>query len=293
MRSLLVTGASGFLGWHVCRLLATDWQVWGTYNTQPFSMEWGTAYPLNLMREASIQECWETVKPDAVLHAAAISKVNQCQQDPEGSLPINVDATLKLVRRCADSGIPFLFTSTDLVFDGTQAPYSETDAPSPVNHYGQQKARAEAEILTVYPQATVCRLPLLYGAQTPTASCFLQGFLAAIAAGKTLTLFTDEIRTPAEVTDVVQGLNLVLQQELTGIIHLGGPQRLNRYDFGLLMAAAFDVSSTAMQPCLQSSVSLPTPRPKDVSLDSQKAFALGYDPRDVKTALQAIAQTHY
>ncbi|MEO1093291.1 MAG: SDR family oxidoreductase [Cyanobacteria bacterium J06638_28] len=293
MRSLLVTGASGFLGWHTCRLLASDWQVWGTHNTQPLAMDWGTVHPLDLRSEISIQQCWETVKPDAVLHTAAISKVNQCQQDPEGSWPINVDASVKLARRCAASGIPFLFTSTDLVFDGTQAPYCETDVPSPINHYGQQKASAEAAIQAVYPQATICRLPLLYGAKAPTAGCFLQGFLAAIAAGKTLTLFTDEVRTPAEVTDVVGGLNLVLQQRLTGIVHLGGPQRLNRYELGRLIATAFDLPASAMQPCLQSSVALPAPRPKDVSLNSQKALALGFTPRTVEAALPAIAQAHH
>ncbi|MEM0981780.1 MAG: sugar nucleotide-binding protein, partial [Cyanobacteria bacterium P01_H01_bin.58] len=116
---------------------------------------------------------------------------------------------------------------------------------------------------------------------------------AAIAAGKTLTLFTDEVRTPAEVTDVVGGLNLVLQQGLMGIVHLGGPQRLNRYELGCLIATAFELPVSAMQPCLQLSVSLPAPRPQDVSLDSHKAFDLGFTPRTVEAALPAIAQAHH
>lgn len=290
MRSLLVTGASGFLGWHTCRLLAADWSVVGTYHHHPVTLEDGTVLSLDLNDDASLEQCWQAAHPTAVIHTAAISKVNQCQQDPEGSFRVNVTGAVKLAQRCAEADIPFIFTSTDFVFDGTQAPYAETDRPAPLQQYGQQKAIAEAEILTVHPNATICRLPLLYGPATPTATCFLQGFLAAIAAGNPLTLFTDEYRTPAAVTDVVQGFQRVLKQGITGHLHLGGPQRLNRFEFGLLMAEAFQFPTTALQPCLRADVPLPAPRPADVSLNSQRAFSLGYAPRPIAPALQAIAQ---
>jgi dTDP-4-dehydrorhamnose reductase len=236
-----------------------------------------------------MQRCWDAFKPDAVLHTAAVSKANQCQQNPEASDRVNVDGAVRLARYCAEAQIPLIFTSTDLVFDGTQAPYRETDLPCPINVYGQQKAAAEARILDVYADATICRLPLLYGTATPTATCFLQDFLGAIAAGKPLTLFTDEIRTPAEVRDVVSGLDLAFQKGITGVLHLGGPQRIDRYTFGLSMATAFRFSTDLLTPCTQASVKLPTPRPQDVSMDSHKAFALGYSPRGVEAALRAIA----
>lgn len=289
MRSLLITGASGFLGWHAGHGLADNWQIVGTYRTQPLTLDVGTTVHLDVTDAHSMQRCWDAFRPDAVLHTAAISKANQCQQNPEESYYINVDGAVKLAQYCAEAQIPFVFTSTDLVFDGTQAPYTETDLPCPINVYGQQKAAAEAQILSIYPDATICRLPLLYGAATPTATCFLQNFLSAIAAGKPLTLFTDEVRTPAAVSDVVSGLDLILQQGITGILHLGGPQRLDRYAFGLTMAEVFQFSADLLMPCTQASVKLTAPRPQDVSLDSQKAFALGYSPRGVAAALRAIA----
>ncbi len=290
VRSLLITGASGFVGWYVCRHFATRWQVYGTYCRHVPVVDAGILpYAVDLTCDRSLQAAWDALQPDAVLHLAAIAKVNQCQQDPTGSRALNITAAVHLAALCAQRDIPFLFTSTDLVFDGTQAPYAETALPQAVNEYGRQKAIAEAAIREVYPAATIVRLPLLYGAPTPHAECFLQGFLRAIAAGKTLTLFTDEVRTPAAVTDIVQGIDLLLQQGQTGIWHLGGPERINRYAFGLQMAAAFHVDSTLMQPCLQSSVALPAPRPQDVSLNSAKAFALGYAPQAVAPALVAIA----
>ena len=289
MRSLLITGASGFLGWHACQALSVDWRIVGTYLTQPLSLQVGTTTPLDITDADSIQRCWAAVKPDAVLHTAAISKANQCQQNPDASYCVNVDGTVNLARYCAKAQIPFLFTSTDLVFDGTQSPYAETDAPAPINIYGQQKAEAEAQILQIYPDATICRLPLLYGTAAPTATCFLQIFLEAIAAGKSLSLFTDEVRTPAEVGDAISGFALILEQGITGTVHLGGPQRINRYNFGLEMAEVVNFSTDLLIPCTQASVQLSAPRPQDVSLDSRKAFALGYSPRGVKAALRAIA----
>ena len=293
MRSLLITGASGFLGGYACRLLSPYWQIWGTHNTQPVTLPTGDSIALDLTHEPSIDAVWQRVKPDAVIHTAALSKASQCQQFPDRSYRVNVLGAVHLANRCARHAVPLIFTSTDLVFNGTNPPYDEAALPAPLNTYGRHKALAETQILAAYPEATVCRLPLLFGPQTPTATCFLQNFLATITAGQPLTLFTDEIRTPAAVTDVVQGLRLALEQNLTGLLHLGGPQRLSRYEFGLLMADSFGLPTAALTPCRQSAIALVTPRPPDVSLNSQKAFALGYAPQNMETALRAIADASH
>ncbi|MEM1309066.1 MAG: SDR family oxidoreductase [Cyanobacteria bacterium P01_H01_bin.153] len=290
MRSLLITGASGLLGGHLCRQEKAGWQRWGTYHQQTVTTPQAKTLPLDLTAAESIQAVWEQVRPDAVIHTAALSQVGICQRQPDYSYQVNVAGTLALAQRCAQAQIPFIFTSTDLVFDGTAPPYSEGDRPCPINVYGEHKALAEAQILACYPAATICRLPLLVGAATPTAQSFVQPLLRAIAANTSQTLFTDEIRTPAAVNDVVQGLDLILEKAVTGIWHLGGCQRFNRYELGVLIAESFSVPITSLQPGLQASINLATPRPKDVSLNSQKAFDLGYAPQPLATALAAIAQ---
>ncbi|NEQ44271.1 MAG: SDR family oxidoreductase [Leptolyngbya sp. SIOISBB] len=291
MRSLLITGASGFLGSHLCLYSQTNWQVWGTYHTQAITHPNVKMLPLDLTDEQSIDACWQQACPDAVIHTAALSKAGQCQQNPDLSYQINVAGTVHLAKCCAQAEIPFIFTSTDLVFDGTCPPYGESDRPHPVNTYGEHKALAEAAVLAQYPAATICRLPLLMGTAMGSAQCFIQATLATIAADTPQTLFTDEIRTPVSVTDAIQGLHLILDQGVSGIWHLGGPQPLNRYELGLLIAESFGVSTTTLKPGLQSSVQLATPRPQDVSLASQKAVALGYMPQSLKVALSVIAQS--
>ncbi|MGF1458361.1 MAG: SDR family oxidoreductase [Leptolyngbyaceae cyanobacterium] len=289
MRSLLVTGASGLLGGQICQDLSAQWQLWGTYHRQTVAYPSVTTQPMDITSEQSIQTVWEQVQPDAVIHTVALSQVGQCQRFPEHSYQVNVAGTLALARRCAAAQVPFMFTSTDLVFDGTSPRYGESDRSNPINVYGKHKAIAETELLNLYPAATICRLPLMVGAATATAQSFVQPLLAAIAAGQSQTLFTDEWRTPAVVADVTQGLALALTKGVTGIIHLGGRERLNRYELGLLVAQSFGVSTAMLRPGLQSSVKLSTPRPQDVSLNSDRAFALGYAPQTMSAALEAIA----
>jgi len=290
MRSLLITGASGFLGGHLCQVAKAGWQVWGTYHTQLIAPPQVMPLPLDLTDEQSIQTAWAQAQPDAVIHTAALSKTGHCQTHPDLSYQVNVRGTVKLAQRCAAAQIPLIFTSTDLVFDGTRPPYVESDCPNPVNTYGIHKAIAEAAVIATYPAATICRLPLLMGPPTTTAQCFVQDTVAAIAANRPQPLFTDELRTPASVFDIIPGMHRLLDQGVSGVWHLGGPQPINRYALGCLIARSFGLSTTTLQPVLQSSVSLSTPRPPNVSLNSHKAFAFGYAPQPLTAALAAIAQ---
>ncbi|MGF1519703.1 MAG: SDR family oxidoreductase [Nodosilinea sp.] len=286
-RRLLVTGASGFLGWHLCRAAQAAWQVEGTYHRHaPQPLPGVTLHGIDLGELDAIAPWLEALAPAAVIHTAALSQPNRCEQDPAQSYRVNVEATRVLAECCARHQIPFVFTSTDQVFDGQSPPYSETSPPSPINFYGHHKAEAEALIQTLHPTAAICRLPLLYGPPSPTAESFLQGFLRTLKAGQPLNLFTDEFRTPAYVEDVAAGLLLALEKA-TGLLHLGGPERLSRYDFGLRMAGVFGLDPSLLIPGRQADVTMPARRPADVSSDSQRAFALGYWPRGAIAGLEA------
>ncbi|NJL44632.1 MAG: SDR family oxidoreductase [Leptolyngbyaceae cyanobacterium SM2_3_12] len=283
---LLVTGASGFLGWHLCRLAQNRWQVQGTYQQHPVALSGVTLHSIDLTQTWAVQDWLQALAPDAVIHAAALSQPNRCEQQPDLSYAVNVEATRTLAQFCGDRQIPFVFTSTDQVFDGEAAPYDETDVPRPIHTYGRHKAEAERIVQAVHPQAVICRLPLLYGPPTPTAACFLQGFIRTLEAGQPLRLFTDEFRTPVYVEDAAQGLLLALAQG-SGLLHLGGRERLNRYEFGLLMADCWGLNKSLMMPSQRAEVAMAAARPADVSSDSRRAYGLGYQPRDVASGLMA------
>jgi len=287
MKKLLITGASGFLGWHLCQLAKQEWEVYGTYLSHPLEIPGIKMLKVNLTNFQELQRIFSDIKPAAVIHTAAHSQPNFCQTHPEESHAINVTASCNIAGLCADNSISCAFTSTDLVFDGLNAPYRDTDSVCPVNLYGEQKAIAEADMLERYPMTAVCRMPLMFGAATPTAKSFIQPFIQTLKAEQELSLFIDEFRTPVSGTTAAKGLLLALEK-VNGIIHLGGKERISRYDFGQLLVEVFQLPVTGLKACRQQDVKMAAPRPVDVSLDSSKAFALGYQPLSLRKELEDL-----
>jgi dTDP-4-dehydrorhamnose reductase len=180
-----------------------------------------------------------------------------------------------------------VFTSSDLVFDGRNPPYREEDPVSPISTYGKQKARAEAGILQCHPRATVCRMALLFGDGGPHASSFLKPMVRSMRLGEDLKLFTDEARTPLSGRDAALGLAMALEYA-SGLLHLGGRERVSRYDLGRLVAEVFEIANPIITPALQRDVATPAPRPADVSLDCSKAHDLGFGPASLEEALREL-----
>jgi dTDP-4-dehydrorhamnose reductase len=289
MQKILITGASGFLGWNLCQIARTEWEVHGTYHQQPVEISDVNIHQLDLTNFDRVKGAIDLIAPDAIIHTAAASKPNFCQANPEKSYQINVSASQLLAQICADAKIPFVFTSTDLVFDGNQPPYRETDPVSPINIYGEQKVAAEREISRVYPDATICRMPLMFGIAPITATSFIQPWLKALSSPQKLQLFVDEFRTPVSATTAAKGLLMALKLS-PGVIHLGGQERISRYDFGCLLADVFGLDLALISPISQRDLQMTAPRAADVSLDSTKAIDLGYDLPSLRAELELIQQ---
>jgi dTDP-4-dehydrorhamnose reductase len=287
MTKLLITGASGFLGWHLCQIAQQTWDIYGIHFCHPIKIPDITNLKVNLIDFQELKQIFSDIQPSTVIHTAAQSQPNFCQTHPHESYAINVTASCNIAGLCADYNIPCIFTSTDLVFDGLNAPYRETDPVCPVNTYGEQKVMAEQGMLERYPRTIVCRMPLMFGTATPTATSFIQPFIKTLKEEKDLNLFIDEFRTPVSGKTAAKGLLLALEKA-NGLIHLGGRERISRYDFGRLLVDIFQLPATGLKACRQQDVKMAAPRPADVSLDSSKAFAMGYQPLSLQEELEAL-----
>lgn len=285
-RKTIITGASGFLSWHLLRECEPDAEIFCLSRTAPNSARPSTFLPCDITDYITLGNYFEDIEPDVVIHAAAISNANTCQQEKERSYAVNVEATKNLAGLCCDYNIPFVFTSTDLVFDGLKGNYTEEDQPNPVNAYGEQKAIAEQEVARIYPPATIARLPLMFGYAEAGSSNYLQTFVHDLQVGKPAKLFTDEYRTVCGATSVSKGIIQLLGY--AGIINIAGPEKLSRYQFGLLAAEAYGLDKSLLQPCLQADVIMAAPRPPDVSLNIGKALSLGYQPLTASQELKLI-----
>lgn len=287
MKKVLITGVSGFLGEYLVATAPENMVLLGVYHNKKVHFDGVRTQQLDLLNFGQTQALIETFQPDAIIHAAALSNPNYCELHPEAAHKVNVEATQKLVKIAAQLDIPFVFTSSDLVFDGTQPPYNEQSPLNPPSLYGRQKQEAEAMIQAIHPAAIIARLPLMYGFPKYGQN-FLSNWVAKLKGGEVVHAFTDEYRTAASGRCVSNGIWLLLERQVKGIWHLGSKERLSRYDFAVNVATHLGLDTSLIIPSKQADVKMAAKRPADVSLDSQRAFDIGYEPLSLKSYLESV-----
>jgi dTDP-4-dehydrorhamnose reductase len=288
MKKLIVTGASGFLGANFCREQKDEFEIHAVYFHTPVEMAGIRTHKADLTNEDEVKALFAAVKPDAVLHLAALSDPNYCEEHKEESVSVNIEAAENMAMQAMEHGCRMVFASTDLVFDGKHAPYTEKDLPVPVSIYGMHKAIAEEAVRDINKEFVVCRLPLMFGQNFTPYKSFIQPMMEKLGRGEEIKLFKDEYRTPAAAKDICNGLALALEKGY-GIIHLGGPERLSRLQMGEILCEVFGFDKKLLVPGLQKDVKMAAPRPKDVSLDSRKAEdELGWQAKDFREALTEL-----
>ncbi|MGB0431023.1 MAG: SDR family oxidoreductase [Bacteroidia bacterium] len=287
-KKLLVTGTSGFLGWNVVKVARERFYVSAQYRTHDPQINGVVSHQANLEDEISVINLLGRTEPDFIIHCAAASHPNFCEQNPDESYKANILANEILSKHCAERGIKLVFTSSDLVFDGTKGNYAEDDTRNPIMLYGEHKAKAEDIILKNAPNSAICRMPLMFGPVGSVGVSFIQGFIQKFKAGESLGLFYDEIRNTLFSDDAANGL-IMAAEHVSGILHLGGRDALSRYDFGLKMADAFGFERELILRISNDDVKMAAPRAKDASMNCSMAFAIGFKPKLVGERLSEMA----
>ena len=242
MKKLLITGGSGFLGWHCGRLLPKGWKATSTFHQNQNGIhDDALPYQVDLTDKDDMWKMMKEVKPDAVFHLAAHSSTSQCEKEPEETLPLNVTATANLAEMCADLKCRMLFTSSEQVFDGEKGQYGEKDRPNPKNEYGKQKMEAENAIQEIYPESAIVRIAVLFGQASEAAKSFFNQWIEAWENLTTVTAFEDEIRSFLSGGSCATALFHLLEQGAEGVFHIGGSAPMSRYEFGLLAKEIFKI----------------------------------------------------
>lgn len=287
MKKLLITGGSGFIGSNFCKLYAKEYLIYALYSKHAIHYDDVECIQCDITNESEVKKLFEKTEPEAVLHLAALSDPNFCQQNHDLSLEVNVLATEYLATESAQRRIPFVFSSSDLVFDGKTAPYKASDIPKPLSAYGMHKAIAEHAVHDIYPNAVVCRLPLMYGIGYGNGQSFLQPMLDKFRMKQEVYLFTDEYRSTISARNACEGLKLCIEDG-EGTIQLSSDAGISRYEFGKIVADVFGFDKSLIIKSKRKDVIMPAPRPKDVSLVNEKAKAIGWQPREIRDELEAI-----
>src|SRR6266536_3443905 len=160
---ILVTGGSGLLGATLVALAKTHGRkVVGLYHRHAVSVLGTALLPVDLTQEAEIRRIFEKLKPQSVIHCAAATNVDWCEENPEAAHRINVAASATIAEISSRMNARLLYVSTDSVFNGARGDRAETDTPAPLNVYAQTKLQGEQEVLRCNSFAAVVRTNL-YG----------------------------------------------------------------------------------------------------------------------------------
>lgn len=290
---VVITGASGFLGYHFQNVFPKGTKIIGTYSKNPPFGECGfEPFQVDFFEERGVERFLKMLKieqPDYLIHLAALANPNYCQEHEEESKRINQDLPHQLATFCESESIKFLFASTDMVFDGVNAPFGESEITSPIAIYGEHKSQAEQLILSDNPSAIIARLPLMFG-RTPSGKGFFINWVEKLKNNEIIYAFTDEFRTPAWAGSVAKGIGLLLEKDQKGVFHLGGKESLSRFAFAERLAKFLKIENPNIRASLRADVKMPAPRPRDVSLICGKAVGLGYEQLELEEAFQIIFQ---
>jgi len=244
---------------------------------------------VNLDNERELRAAIREVKPDYILHAAALSSHEECELDPERAFLINEQATRIVARESESVGAKFIYISTDAVFDGKQGDYTETDPTSPFSVYGESKLAGEIAAMQE-TNPLIIRTNFFGWSPTGTRS-ILEFFINNLQANFAVPGFTDFNVTSLYVRHCTEIIRHVMEE--TGVWHVASSDTLSKYNFGLEVAKVFNLDPGLIAAKNSSEDSNQrVSRSRDISLNTKKVqdFLNHKTLPPVQTQLEGIIQ---
>jgi len=279
---VLVTGAGGLLGSKIVEL-AKDYTVYKTHVSHPFFQD---SIRMDITNEKEVRQVFSQVMPNVVIHTAAETNVDKCEDRREHAWKINADGTRILAEACNKANAKMMYVSTDYVFDGEKGLYAEEDEPNPVNYYGLTKLMGERNVEKLCESFAILRTSVLYGTH-PEKPNFVKWVIAALVRGKPLTVVEDHYNSPTLADNLAEAVIEAVESRVGGVYHAAGSERISRYDLALKVAETFNFDATLVRPIRMSELKAWTAkRPKDSSLCVDKTQReIGVELLDVKRGL--------
>lgn len=293
---LLVTGVSGLLGSNLAWLAAEDHAVTGVLRgARAVAVPGRTPFAVieaDLTVPGQAERVLELARPDAIVHCAALTSVDYCEEHPEEAYRVNVQASAMLARAAANQGAQMLYISTDSVFDGACGSYCEEDAPNPINVYARTKLEGEQAVHQAHPNALTARVNF-YGWSWQGSRSLAEFFFNHLAAGQAVQGYHDVIFCPLLVNDMVSIFLRMLQRRLSGLYHVVSAECQSKYDFARMIAAAFGLDENLIMPASFRSGNHQASRSPLLTLNAEKlACALGEDLPGQWPAMQRFAELY-
>lgn len=280
---ILLTGGKGMLGRTLCRELGGDFEVVPT-----------DLPDADIADEDGFDALLKREKPDAVIHCAAATQVDACEEKIDFAYRLNARGTANVAAACNRNGVRLIAISTDYVFDGdSNRPYSEFDrATGGRTVYGKSKFAGEEQVRALCPNHCICRISWLYGFGGPS---FVHAMLKlADGTRPVLKVVADQRGNPTSALAVARELRAVLNRpNLCGTFHMTCEGEATWAEFA---EEIFRLAGRAqkVQPCTTEEFPRPAPRPKNSRLDKMGIRLAGLPPMpDWKEALAEFIELEF
>ncbi len=282
---IFVTGGSGLLGSKVAEFaVERGYDVYsGYHNHKP---EFGKAVKFDLADADGIAKVISEVRPDVIIHSAALTDVDRCEVEKDLAYRINAEGTRAVAEAARKLNAFLVYVSTDYVFDGVRGMYREEDETNPVNHYGYTKLAGEQHC----QDFCIARTCVIYGAKPASGKVnFVLWLIDRLEKGESVRIVTDQFITPTLNTNLAKMILECAERRLKGIFHLAGATRVSRFEFAKEIAEVFGLDENLIIPSKMDEINWIAKRPRDSSLDVSKAMEyLKEKPFDLRKALKVL-----
>jgi dTDP-4-dehydrorhamnose reductase len=277
LKKVFITGATGLLG-GMCL-----WQ-WRQAGFKLFALvrdrealpagAWPSVDVVvgDLARPQSLIEAVESTGPDLVVNCAALTKVDQCQKQPELAKTINIVGSEALALAALKNQAGFIHISTDAVYANGYGPHQESEAGGDLSVYASSKLKAESAVTQAHPDALILRTCMLGWNQNPGLTSLAEWMIQILRTGKRLPGFIDACFSPLFTGTLAQRILEAAQTGLKGIFNVGSSDGLSKYQTAILFAERLGLSSSLVEPVSQTEANLIVPRPRDPVMDSNRFY---------------------
>ena len=291
----LVTGANGLLGQHLVKLLIEkNYEVAGMSRGAcrlPFKNNENFNYfDVDLNDEEKMRSVIESTKPSVIVHAGAMTQVDECELNHNACDLANIYGTVNVIKAAESLAHHFIYISTDFVFDGLKGNYTEEDQTGPVNYYGHTKFRAEELVRQTSMDWVIVRTCLVYGNTLDgTRSNIITWVKENLEQKNKIRVVNDQIRTPTYVEDLAKGVLLAIEKRVKGVYHISGDEILTPYQMAIKTAEFFSLDKNLIEKVDASIFSQVAKRPQRTGFDISKAKnELEYQPMSFSEGLERM-----
>ncbi len=250
---ILITGCRGMLGQDLMKRLAARHDALGLDLPET-----------DITNPVQVQQSFKTAKPEAVIHAAAFTAVDECERQPEVAFRVNAEGTHNVARACHEEQLPMLYISTDYVFDGEKAePYLEEDTPNPISVYGRSKLQGERYVRETLDHHWIVRTSWLFGLKGKN---FVEAILLKAAVGEHLRVVNDQVGAPTYSVDLAATIEKIVERGGGGIYHATNQGECSWFDFAREILRQAGVNGVRVSPLSSAELDRPAHRPRNSRL---------------------------